>query len=374
MSRRSKATPFYDQLSKEVKALGGMFNAHLHLDRSGTLDDTYMADADHQILENSHISLQKKHSLINALHSGPAYQSDNLASRINDCLDVMVEVNTRRADSLVDVTDDAVGHSALDTMLAIKQQRQGELDLQVGAYSPLGFKDSEPRRWDIFEAGAYRADFIAALPEADDKDDYPENIGFTEHCRRMLELARALNKPLHVHTDQRNEPGETGTERLIEAIRQYGAPESSSGEPMVWAVHMISPSTYDEDRFQRLVNHLVEFNIGVICCPSAAIGMRQLRPLNTPTYNSIPRVLELLTAGVRVRLASDNIADICSPSTTADLIDEIFVLSAALRFYQVNILAKLATGTPLNDSELQMIKGHLEKNSQEINMALHESH
>ena len=36
---------------------------------------------------------------------------------------------------------------------------------------------------------------------------------------------------------------------------------------------------------------------GVICCPGAAISMRQYRPLMSPTFNSIARVLELL-AGV----------------------------------------------------------------------------
>ena len=135
---------------------------------------------------------------------------------------------------------------------------------------------------------------------------------------------------------------------------------------MIWAVHMISPSTYDEARFRRMVDGLVECNIGVICCPSAAIGMRQLRPIMTPTYNSIPRVLELVAAGVHVRLGSDNIDDICSPSTTADLVDEVFVLSAALRFYHPGILAKLAAGKRLSDAERAFVRDHLESNDSEI--------
>ena len=361
---------FYERLTSRIEALGGLHNAHLHLDRSGTLDEAYLAPARHRVLESSHISLQEKHGLIETLHSGPAYDPDDLRRRVHGFLDVMVEAGTTRADTLVDVTADEVGTRALEVLLEIKRARASEIDLRLAAYSPFGFIDAEPERWEILERGAAHADFLASLPEADDTSRYPCHIGFDEHLVRMLELARRLRLPLHVHTDQRNEPGEDATERLVAAVRAHGAAEPRSGEPMVWAVHVISPSTYEEPRFRRLVEGMVECDIGVVCCPSAALGMRQLRPLATPTYNSIARVLELLDAGVRVRLGSDNIADICSPSTTADLIDEVFVLSAALRFYHVDVLAKLACGLPLDGEERAVVREHLACNEAQIQEAL----
>jgi hypothetical protein len=282
----------------------------------------------------------------------------------------MIACGTTRADTMVDVTADNVGTSAIETLRQIKHERADDIELTIAAYSPFGFRDDEPVRWDVFEAGVAMSDFIGCLPEADDTAEYPAHIGFDEHCRRMLALGIETGKSIHVHTDQRNEPGEDGTERLIEAVRSVGAPASSNGEPMVWAVHMISPSTYDEARFDRLVHNLLEFDIGVICCPSAAIGMRQLRPLQTPTYNSIPRVLELLAAGVHVRIASDNIADICSPSTTADLADEIYMLSAAVRFYDTDILARIAAGQRLDAAGIAGVQQHLADNAAEIRQVL----
>jgi len=361
-----RATAFYQHLHDEIEKLGGMHNAHLHLDRAGVLDDRYFQNQDLHVLNSSHISLKKKHYLINTIHEGPAYDAEDLNKRVNDCLDVMVATNTRLADSLVDVTADRVGLSALETLSKIKQQRSQDIELRLGTYSPLGFSDKNPERWEIIVEGAKQSDFIAALPEADDIDDYPDNIGFEEHCRRMLELAQELGKMLHVHTDQRNEPTEHGTERLIDTMEKYGAPKVDNGEPAVWAVHMISPSTYDDARFNRLVEKLLEHNIGVISCPSAAIGMRQLRPLMTPTYNSIPRILELAAAGVHIKLGSDNIADICSPTTTADLVDEVFVLSAAIRFYHIGTLAKFATGIKLDAGDIKEINAHLQKNDEEV--------
>ena len=364
-------TPFYQSLVSAIERLGGIFNAHLHLDRAGTLEDKYLAGIGYHVLQNSHVSLHRKHSMISDIHRGQAYESNDLHQRVNLYLDMMVAVGTVRADTLVDVTADGIGLSALQTLLEIKRARANEIDMRLGAYSPLGFTDAEPERWEVLLEGAKQADFIGSLPEADDTNEYPGNIGFLEHCRRVLELSKSLNKMVHVHVDQRNEPSESGTEQLIDAIRRFGAPVSASGEPMIWAIHLISPSTYDEARFNRLLDGLLECNIGVISCPSAPLGMRQYRPLQTPTYNSIPRLLEMIAAGVHVRLGSDNIADICSPSTTANLIDEIFILSAALRFYHPAILARLAAGMRLSADERSFVKEHLRRNQLEVENFLH---
>ena len=357
---------WYRRLAETITKFGGMFNAHLHLDRSGTLDEVYMESSGHHVLDASYVSLSQKHGLITDLHRGRAYDPADFKRRINAYLDEMVAVNTTRADTVVDVTTDGVGLSALEWMLDIKRARAGEIDFRIGAYSPLGYTDAEPERWELLERAAAQADFIGSLPERDDTKEYPDHIGFDEHLRRMLLLAQKLNKSIHVHADQRNEPSESATERLIAAVREFGAPVSTAGEPMVWAIHIISPSTYDDARFNALVSGMLECNIGLITCPSAALAMRQYRPIRTPTQNSIARVLEMLAAGVHVRVGSDNIADICSPSTTADLVDEIFVLSAAVRFYHPEILARVAAGQKLDEHERAFVKEHLEKNEIEI--------
>lgn len=367
---RDRLSPFHERLRSRTAELGGLFNAHLHLDRAYTLDDRYLPRREMRVLEQFHISLHEKHHLIHDLHAGPAYELEDLLRRVNHCLDMMVACGTRCADTLVDVTADRVGTSALELLCGVRARRANDIELRVGAYSPLGFLDSEPERWELLVAAAAQSDFLAALPEADDTREYPEHIGFMEHCRRFLELAQETGQMLHVHTDQRNEPSERGTEDLLEAIRRYGAPRSPSGAPMVWAVHMVSPSTYDEARFARLVDGLLEHRVGVICCPSAALGMRQLRPLLTPTTNSMPRVLELVAAGVPVRLGCDNIADICSPSTTANLLDEVFVLSAALRYYDTDVLARLAAGQEPSAAERRRVELHLAEDRHQIEKAL----
>ena len=289
-------SPFYTKLRKEINSLGGCHNAHLHLDRINTLDDGYVDHGNLKVLDSSHISLQKKHALISTVHEGPAYDPENLESRLAESADLLIAANTRVADTMVDVTADRVQMNALEAVQSLAKRVADKISINAAVYSPLGFSDKDPQRWEIFEQASKTADFIGALPEADDVEDYPENIGFEEHCIRTLDLARRENKMLHVHTDQRNLPSEAGTERLIEVVRKEGSLKSIDGEPAIWAVHMISPSTYEEARFNQLIEGLLECDIGVICCPSAALGMRQIRPKMTPTYNSIPRLLELAEA------------------------------------------------------------------------------
>jgi cytosine/creatinine deaminase len=365
----TEQSPFFARIRTASKALGGFHNAHLHLDRAGTLETPSNQDSAAG-QGTSSLSLSKKHGLITHIHSGPFYETGSLAERLDYYLDRMVAAGTTRADTLVDVTTDGVGLRAFQAFRETKARRSGEINLGLGAYTPLGFRDDEPERWELVVEAARQADFIGSLPERDDTESYPQHIGFLEHCRRMLALAGELSKSIHIHVDQRNDASERGAETVLQAIAEVGVPSSPSGEPMVWLIHLISPSTYEEGRFRKLVEGLKSHNVGVICCPSAAISMRQFRPLKTPTFNSIARVLELLGEGVPVRVGSDNICDVCSPAGTPDLMWEIFVLCNAIRYYDEGALAKIAAGRALSEQECAAIRSHLSEDAVEVRLAV----
>lgn len=365
------SSPFFTDMAKRISALGGHYNAHLHLCRYNTLDDSYLEASNVTLSQSSHISLQKKHALIEKLHDSRAYDEDDFKRRISEGTDIMIACGTGRADTVVDVTHDRVGLSGLEWMMQHAQSIKDRLILRSASYNPMGFTDAAPERWRLFEEGAKQADFIGALPEKDDQRDYPDHIGFEESCARVLDLGRRLGKMVQIHTDQRNDPRENDTERLLDVLERDGPiAGDDQGGPMVWAVHMISPSAYEEPRWERLVERLLALNVGVAVAPSAALGMRQLRAVQAPTHNSIARVLDLAAAGVPIRLGSDNVCDMLSPSSTLDLMSEVFCLSAALRFYNKGILAKLASGTPLNAEDRSFIKDHLASDKAEIEKAV----
>lgn len=352
------ATPFAEAVDRRVRELGGYHNAHLHLDRSGTYEETL------RLLQigaegASHLSLARKHAIIPLIHASPAYDPDRLEARVEGFVSRLVEHGATRADTVVDVTADRVGLDALRRLATIRDRRRHEIDLRVAAYTPLGFRDDEPRRWDLVAAAAEEADFIGGLPERDDRASYPEHIGYDACCRRLLEISARLGKFLHLHVDQGNHERDDGAERVSRLVGEMGLGSSPGREPSVWLVHAISPSAYPEDRFQTLLDQIVRLNLGVICCPSAAISMRQLRALPSPTHNSIARVLDCLARGVHVRLGSDNICDITSPAGTTDLLEETLLLANALRYYEPDILARLAAGQRLTGSECARVADHL---------------
>jgi cytosine deaminase len=356
-------TPYFQELRNKISAQGGLFNAHLHIDRSGTFHDTLDLIKNNQT-GASHISLSKKHSIIPTIHNSHCYETDNLITRVSEYIEMMIEVGTTRADTVVDVTTDIVQLSALDALIQVKNRYKNKIDFRLGAYSPLGFRDDEPERWSLIKKAAEYADFIGALPERDDTAVYPEHIGFNESCKRALQLSVDLKKTLHIHLDQQNHPYENATERFLAVAESLKIPVHSNEEPFIWLIHVISPSTYDEGRFNQLIARIKALNLGVICCPSAAISMRQIRNFNSPTYNSIARILEMLAIGIWVRTGSDNICDITSPAGTIDLVDELFVLCNAMRYYDLDVISKLGSGLHLDSSDRRNLAEHLEKDRQ----------
>ena len=352
---------YTEQFQRAVEKYGGFFNAHLHSDRGYTSKGRYLAHASMNPVEVSNYPLHVKQDLVGDLHRGPAYTKEDLEQRIEGQIKILVELGTRRADSLIDTTADNVELTALKIALEKKEKYRKQIDLRFGAYPIFGFKDDKPERWKVYEEGAKLADYLGGLPERDDKKGHSDHIGYHHHLRRIIILAKELGKEVHVHVDQGNVPNENGTEQLVEAVKWLDYTHlGNSGEPAVWAVHAISPSTYDENRFKKLLDGMIEFNIGVICCPSAALSMKQHRDNNTPTYNSIARVKEMLAAGIPVRVGSDNVEDVFVPAGTLDLSIEFGALANAVRFYNPDIWAKVAAGIKLTKMDMEIVRRSLD--------------
>jgi len=350
------------------RRFGGTFNAHTHADRFATL----MASTDGKEPDENPLtsySLWDKVTTTSDLHAGPAYSRTALTERIDRFLTLSAQCDTRRVDSFIDVDVDiplGTGLGALDVALEMKHKHRESIDFRVGAYVPTGFKkwDSEKRK--LFEEAVSRADFIGASPERDDWEFYPgaeDQIGLQEHFEWTLDLAISNNKPVHYHLDQQLSPLERGTEGLINILdtSSLGKKVADLGkkEPLVWAVHAISPSTYTRERLDLMIKNMARLNIGLICCPSAGLSMRKLPILNSPIPKSVAEVLPMLDRRVKTRLGTDNVDDIFIPANSLDLRQEVGTLANALRFYNVPLLAKLACGRDLSRRDRDFVTIHL---------------
>lgn len=342
--------PYLRELSELIN---GKFNAHAHIDRANTYSIKYFEHENVDSLDVSTYPLPIKQNLTGVLHSGLAYTPENLEYRIRNALENMYNLGTTRVDSFVDTTSD-IGLRAFNVAMKLKEEFSRKIDFRIGSYPLFGFKADFPERWEVFYEASKKADFIGGLPEIDARENH---IGYNEHISRLLELGKQFRKEVHIHVDQGNIPTENGTETLIEIVKS-----SNISRGQVWAIHSISPSCYSEERFNEMVEGLVEYDIGVIVCPSAAISMRQLREYDVPIHNSVARVLELLAAGVKIRIGTDNINDMYMPFGSPDIIYELHILADAVRFYDLNIWAKLGAGQRLNEEEKIMVSNHLNPN------------
>lgn len=362
MFRSSRVRRFlspYDQLLiQEAQAAGGFFNAHAHLCRADTLDPKYLSHIHTSSLGISDLPLVAKQNAVGDLHRGEAYQPKKLYERMCKTAERLLSYGTRRVDTCIDATS-GIGLRAIEVARKVKRKFAGSLEIRIAPNPIFGFKEGTDR-WSVYQEAAEMSDFLSGLPEKDEfKEDAVRDgkIGFREHIIRVLQLGCELGKEVQFHLDQANNPNEGGTEILLDGLDWHKSPQISGHiGPTVWAIHVISPSAYSNERFDRLVTRLKKHNVGVIVCPTAALSMRQLRPLVCPVHNSIARVLELCFRGVPVRIGTDNICDLFVPQGDGDMVTELKVLGHAVRFAAPQVWAKLAVGKPLNKVDLATIE------------------
>ena len=359
---------FSRRLSERIRQGGGILNAHCHIDRFATAGPQWLPESyDHEQLEKVRLWSKQDHTRL--LHRSEAYQRGSLEQRMQIFLHQSIELGVRRVDSFIDIAEDIAldgGHGALNTALTAKASVRGRIDFRVGAYAPFGFKASCCTDWDLFEAAAAVADFIATSPERDDPVFYgaePDHIGLDEHFHRTLALALDLGKPLHYHIDQQVSPHEGCSEALLDHLESSSVCDRllRDGDqlPLVWLVHMISPVTYRTQRLRSLLDRIAAYRIGIICCPSAGLSMRKYSFVPSQLNASVAPVLELLERDIPVRLGTDNVDDMFLPATSLDMRNEVNCLANALRFYGPGVLAKLACGRPLGQDDTGVVAQHL---------------
>ncbi|MDD2732262.1 MAG: hypothetical protein PHI53_03665 [Candidatus Pacebacteria bacterium] len=357
-------SPYDKMILEMVQKLDGFNNAHSHIDRADTLPGKYLEHIHTSPLEAASLPLRAKQSLTGDLHRGLAYAEEDLRERMTLVIKRLISYGTTRLATCIDATPDIGenGQLAMRVALELKEQFTQQIKIEIGPNPIFGFKKGSGR-WEVFKEAAEKADFLSALPEKDDFSSLSSRdgkVGFRRHLRMVLELGCELGKEVHIHLDQANDPAEAGVEILLEGLQWIDQPQIPDHDgPAVWVIHMISPSAYDEKRFSRLLDGLLKFNIGIIVCPTAAVSMRQLRPIVCPTHNSITRLLELCKKRVPVLLGTDNISDVFVPQSDGDMLTEIKMGGHALRFAPPHVWAKLGAGSKLNEVDRATIGGWL---------------
>ncbi len=351
-------TEFEEKVRGYALKFGGFFNAHCHGDRAFTREDRFYEHVDLSVEDIERLSLRGKQNLVWVVHTGSAFDKECIEERFRRLMEDSLRYGVSKLSTTVDVTYNTKLKS-LEIAEKLKKEYTGRLELRIGAYNVAGFKDSSPERFEIFEEAARRADFLVALAE---KDRKPEHIGEHQHNVYILNLGLELGKPVHFHVGQANTILDRTADLLFEDVGWvYDVQHRLQNYPKNMMVHDISSACYSEKDFKAHCEDVLKYNFGLICCPSAALSMRQDRTQDSPLHNSIARVWDMATKGVPIFLGTDNVNDMFVPSSTPDLFDEIFLLAPALRFNNPRILAKVACGEELDDFDKERIENVLFK-------------
>ncbi|MDO8408010.1 MAG: hypothetical protein Q7S95_02115 [bacterium] len=358
------ARGFNPAVTKEWKS-EGMIDFHCH-DRVYTDEDSCF-EGDGGIAQYHDAPLWMKQDAVGAIHRGIACTWAGLRGRLEYLVKQKIQAKEKELWLICDCSPD-IGDRSFRVALELKKKYMDQIGIKIGIYPIFGFKSHTSKegkaRIELVRdlARLPAAGFLVGLPERDARPDHAE-MGFDGHNAIMLDLAINLELPYVVHLGQSGRPGENEAARTIEAVRWARETAKLRGKrpPRVIFVHDLSVASEPEPVYVSHVRALRENNVELCVCPYATISSRSLRQYSAPLHNLIARVLEARLAGVPVWIGTDNICDIfVRRPVSASVVRELDVFANSLRFYDENVIYKIARGEPFNNSDYAALKRNLE--------------
>lgn len=305
------------QMLEAITAAGGFVNCHAHLDKAFYITK--------EGLDKSMVDMEVKWRMSDDIKR--ASTQGQIEDRLRAGLDILAAQGCKLTCSFIDAYD-AVGHKAIDAANKVKAEYKDKITL-LTVTQPLGGLVDRAAR-DLYESITAKADIAGGLPSKDRPND-------SGNLDILFGIAKNLNKPLHVHIDQENNPNERDTEKLVAATEKFGY------QGRVVAVHAISTAAQPREVRKEIYKKMKGAGLAVAVCPTAALSMRQLDQYNANVHNSIANVPEMLEAGLPVGLGVDNICDYYEPFVDGDMWIELRMLMEACRYYDFDQLINIAT-------------------------------
>jgi len=305
-----------EDILDRIRKKGGFVNTHAHLDRAYTITP--------ETLHLANATLKEKWFLVDTIKRESTVEQ--IYDRMAFGIEVMLNQGVQAIGSFIDV-DDIVGDKCIKAAQMVRDEFKSDIKIKYINQALKGVIDPDAKKW--FDIGAQFVDIIGGLPA---KDKGFEN----EHIDILMETAKSLNKPVHVHVDQFNTAKEKETENLVKKTIQHGM------QGRVTAIHSISVGAHPSVYRNKLYKMMKDAGVMLITCPTAWIDSRRTEEL-APVHNSIAPVEELIPAGITVGIGTDNIADILKPFTFGNMWIELRFLLESCHYYNIEELVNIST-------------------------------
>jgi cytosine deaminase len=278
---------------------------HIHLDKVGTLP----------LLGGNRSGTLAE--AIDILHRVKRSSSaDEVAARAGTVIRQAVLSGTTRIRSHVDV--DTVG--GLTPMRGVRQAAREHADIcdiQTVAFPQEGIV-RDPGTADLMEAAMREGgDVVGGMPHWE-----PDEQSAREHIEVCMRLAQQCDADIDMHVDETDDPRSRTLAILIDATLAHG------WQGRVTAGHCCAMAAWPDDYAAEVIRRAAEARLNFVTNPATNL-LLQGRLDHEPRRRGLPRVKELLAAGLTVGCGQDCVQDGFYPFGTADQLQVALILCHA---------------------------------------------
>jgi len=279
----------------------GLVDAHIHLDKAFLSERAPSVEG--TVAEALRVTAEAKRR----------FTVDDIRARARRALDQAVRAGTTAMRSHVEI-DPIVGLKGLEALTELKREYARAIDLQLCAFAQEGILQSPGTEALLEQALANGADLIGGCPYNDTDAHAQIDIVFR--------LAREFDVDVDFHIDFFDEPEHMDVLYVAEQAVRLG------WQGRVAVGHASELAGLSHEAFHRAAATLKDAGVGVIILPATDLylmGRKDTRHIR----RGLAPAKRLLTAGVTVAVATNNILNAFTPMGTGDLALMGYLMTAA---------------------------------------------
>jgi cytosine/creatinine deaminase len=278
---------------------------HIHLDKVGTLP---------LLGGNRSGTLAEAISILHQIKRSSS--AEEVAARAGTVIRQAVLSGTTRIRSHVDV-DTVGGLTPLRGVLRAAREHADICDIQLVAFPQEGIV-RDPGTAELMDAAMREGgDVVGGMPHWETGEQAAR-----EHIDFCLRLARRRDADVDMHVDETDDPGSRTLAMLIDAT------VASGWQGRVTAGHCCAMAAWPDEYARELISRAADAGLGFVTNPATNL-LLQGRADREPRRRGLPRVKELLAAGLTMACGQDCVQDGFYPFGSADQLQVALILCHA---------------------------------------------
>lgn len=298
-------------------------DAHLHVDKTFVMDGLGLGPDNLTVPEAVAAMGRAK----------AAYTPDDLVRRGRLTLDRALRHGTTAIRAQCDV-DPIIGLMALEALVALRREFADRLDLQIVAFPQEGLVGNAAALDLMRRALAAGADAVGGGPLDGD---------YQLHIAQVFALALEAGVPVDIHADLALDHLRPLHEWEAPLVAAHATQAGLTGRVAIG--HFAASSTLTADELAVIAALLAEAGVSVAALPASEMYRQGMAdPVNS--RRGVPRVADLLAAGVNVVFASNNIRDAFVTFGNADMLEQALLGATAAFLDNMDTALEMVTSRP----------------------------